>query len=220
MYYRFRRDDSRSKIIDEVQEENENGAEAEAKREQLKALWKTRNKNKKRIEGTDEDSLSQLIVLEGGEKSRSHDIRRRLEISCRSGSRESCFAHESKNPGKGVKRSAAEGSDAPEWIKQKMCLERRQQKRQCAISVANWTYETSRQVRKRQGAKQSKGRPNVSLGASCLIRKDRTVRTQEGLSTGRSSTGTAIPPRSNRSSGPTSFKGLLSFLGQQAQMDS
>lgn len=143
--HRFRRDDSRSKVVDdEVYTDNEDHKEAEiTRRVQQRALWKARQKFKVKVEQTDENSLSHFDLFADGEKkNRNYHIRKKLESSCRPTLRSKAEVPDKPKPdGKNKKRSANESNESvPEWVKQKTCLERRQRKRQRAVSVGNWSF--------------------------------------------------------------------------------
>ncbi|CAN8063328.1 unnamed protein product [Agarophyton chilense] len=74
----FQRDDSRSRIIDNINED----AEDDQKREKARALWKARQKAKAILQ-RDNDSLSKFDLFDSNSKSRSADFRQKLEKTCR-----------------------------------------------------------------------------------------------------------------------------------------
>lgn len=218
---RFRRDDSTSKVLDdEVCKENDDIG----KREQQRALWKARLRKRQEFEDQDENSLSHFDLFKSGTKSRNADIRKKIENACRSGT---ANPHVDVDKIKerikgGLKRLAVETDETHEWLKQKTYLERRQQKRQRAISVAKWSFDARKGSDKPQ-PKSSKGSSNAhtSLGASHLIRKNRTVEIRHVSTVVESTNNGSTRSKGNRrSKPPASFKGLLSILGQQAQADS
>lgn len=137
------------------------------------------------------------------------------------------------------KRNATEVDTMPDWLRQKACLERRQQKRHRSAAVANWTFgDQNSRSGKPSGPNSGKlnaksgsngGSVLTSLGASHAIRKNRSTAGNPVPSRPRN---TAIPPRqrnvgigagrfrqNGKSKSPASFKGLLSLLGQQAEKD-
>lgn len=153
-----------------------------------------------------------------GTKTRHEDIRRKIENACRSSAADIYAETEKKSDRtKGLKRLSADRDETHEWLKQKAYLERRQHKRQRAISVAKWSFEG----RKQSDKPQPRFSKHVSLGASHLVRKNRTVGIScaavvaEGSKNMCAKTSNA----KGRSKPPTSFQGLLSILGQQAQAD-
>lgn len=195
------------------------------KREQQRALWRARQKKRQEFEDKDENSLSHFDLFKSASKSRHDNIRRKIENACRSGTANPHVVadkNKERNRG-GLKRPIFESDETHEWLKQKIHLERRQQKRQRAISVAKWSFDERKECSKPK-AKLSKGSSGVhiSLGASHLIRKNREVGTQHvSAVVERTKTVRAKPNAGHkRSRPPASFKGLLSILGQQAQADS
>lgn len=175
------------------------------------------------MEQADDNSLCNFDLFADGEKNnRSHNIRKKLENSCRPALRIETDVPDQLNPdGKNKKRSANESNETvPEWVKQKTCLERRQRKRQRAVSVGNWSF-VSHGEREKAPPKSSKNAAaaKASLGASYLIRKNRSAGIQAPRTgSTRNMAGMSSSGR-GQSKPPASFKGLLSLLGKQAEMD-
>lgn len=188
------------------------------KRAQQRALWKARQRLKSKLSRTDDDSLGCLDLFGDGdsEKSRSEAIRKRLESACCPAEGVGANSNSNETDDKGKKRSTFE--DAPEWLKQKACLERRQLKRQRSIAVSNWSFDPlgSRDKSMSKPAK-SNSNSRLSLGASHVIRRNRTtvIQTSKSNIVIAKTKGVNLASASTRP--PTSFKGLLNVLGKQAE---
>lgn len=217
----FRRDDSKSRLMD-IEEDEGDGEQAIVEREKARALWKARQKFKMKLEREDENSLSRFDLFNDSAKNRGAKIRRKLERTCRSAP-VGDDGKDAKIGSAGVKRSASSANDsgAPEWARRKACLELKERKRQRSVSVGRWSF-ASHGAKERSGSAPIKGtgysgalpqtashaahKPRSRLGGVVMPQRVRPMR--------------PVRPEGNRvrsGNGPTSFKGLLSILGQQAE---
>lgn len=197
--YRFLRDDSKSKVID-VDEDDDVGDETT--REKARALWKARQKFRTELRERDESNSLSRFDLFSDTKNRSADIRSRLERSCRPAP-----LRDVTNVDKRKKRKR----ELPEWAWRKEILAQKEQKRRRAVSVGNWSFVMHG---KREEAEVKKTSARPSLGAAHLTKRSRT---RKAATPPRTRPPAASVPR--RSKGATSFKGLLSVLGNQASVE-
>lgn len=255
----FRRDDSRSVVIDDVKlDEDEEAKQHEARREQQRLLWKARQKFKSEMHQSNDDSLCHLDLFGDADKSKSKskliniNLRKKLESACRpatmrhdSGSvndedgaggkhkqDDGSRPHDKKNGKKRTVPGSSDDSALPDWLHEKACLERRQQKRRRSVAVANWSFDRLNTSRDKDGtsnggaAATKTGNKSstaiTSLGTtSNTVRKSRTtsgvtvsLRARQKRAAMRSTRAASSAGNSRNSA---SFKGLLSLLGQQAE---
>lgn len=230
--YRFLRDDSRSRYVEEDNDEDEgndaDGLTEAERREKARVLWKVRKKNKTSLFREDENSLSRFDIFDDPDKCRGANIRSKIESACRPVSTQDIHKRrpsknkEDKRNGS-LKRSAPWAADrsVPEWEKRKACMQQKARKRQRSVSVGKWSFaahgERPKASNKTTKIGFSSGN-STSLGATCLTRKSRPR-----LPAPRRDVKLGMGMKPNRSSkpskGPTSFKGLLSVLGEKAELD-
>lgn len=225
---RFLRDDSRSRFLDEGENEEQavdaDGKTAKERREKARALWKVRQKVKSSLFQEDENSLSRFDIFEDADKSRSAQIRLQIESACRPASLPEAAKRDhriSQNDkmGVGTKRKSPWVVDSvvPEWEKRKACMQQKDKKRRRSISVGNWSYTPHGEKAKppsRSGKPGSGSSTSASLGATCVARKTRpkvSLPRSNGLPSARS----AKHPEQKKTR--KSFKGLLRVLGEKAE---
>lgn len=187
-----------------------------------RALWRARQKTKMKLREDDGASLSRFSLFVDTESSRSEAIRTKLESSCRPVSEKRNDKGGLENSQKddrilGKRRAPGHSRDEqPTWAKRQACLEKKNEKRRHAVAVGKWSFSCHSDKIKTSNSKPKSS--SASVGPSFTARKDRS-KSNSGTVRTRPITKTK-PPRSTRQQQtPTSFKGLLSLLGQQAQTD-
>lgn len=209
--YRFLRDDSKSKFAREDDEENANPEEEEGRRDKARALWRARQKFKDCVQQEDDNSLSRFDLFKDRDDNRSQEIRQRLERAIRPASKRD-------DEDKGKKRKspwAQPESTVPEWKRRRACLEEKERKRAHAVSVGRWSFSShAKKEGKAEKRDQGDGKKvKQTLGASHIVRKNR----RREMPAPRKPPSRAGVQTSKPKKGPTTFKGLLSILGQQAK---
>lgn len=255
----FRRDDSRSVVIEDAKlDEDEEAKQHEARREQQRLLWKARQKFKSEMHQSNDDSLCHLDLFGDANKSKQKselvnvNLRKKLESACRpaamrhdsgsvndddisGGKHKHDDGNRPLDKKNGKKRTAPGSSDdsaLPDWLREKACLEKRQQKRRRSVAVANWSFDrlsTSKDKdRTSNGGVAATKTGNksstavTSLGTtSNTVRKSRTTSGVTVSLKARQKRAAITSTRASSSAGNSrnsaSFKGLLSLLGQQAE---
>eukprot|EP00178_Gracilaria_changii_P002275 TRINITY_DN13351_c0_g1_i6.p4 TRINITY_DN13351_c0_g1~~TRINITY_DN13351_c0_g1_i6.p4 ORF type:complete len:575 (+),score=122.78 TRINITY_DN13351_c0_g1_i6:28-1725(+) len=201
----FQRDDSRSKVVDDIEEDSDH----DQKREKARALWKARQKAKA-MRQQDTDSLSRFDLFDDQSVSRSADIRQKLEKACRRVSSKPLQNEVNKKR----KNPWSTDSTLSDWEKRRKSVLSVAVKKRKGVPVSNWSFAVHGHQDKT--SKKNVRQSNPSLGASFVHSRSRSrhVPVKEAHSTA------SLPPRkvSQASSrGPTSFKGLLTLLGKSAQ---
>lgn len=256
----FRRDDSRSAVIENVNlDEDEQAKQHEARREQQRLLWKARQKFKSEMHQSNDDSLCHLDLFGdvGKSKSKSElvnvNLRKKLESSYRpatmrngsgsvneeaSGGKpkqdDGSRPHDKRNGKKRTVPGSNDDSALPDWLREKACLERRQQKRRRSVAVANWSFDRLSTSRDKDGGTSNGAATSTKTGnksstaitslgtTSNTVRKSRTT---SGVTVSLKARQKRAAMRSTRvvassagnAKNSVSFKGLLSLLGQQAE---
>lgn len=212
-------------MIDATVVGGEEATYTEAKREQQRVLWKTRQKAKERFSQTDDDSLGYLELFgdDDNTKTCSQNIRKKLEKACRPAVKTSSGSLnlDMNQDGNGNSKKRPIPESVPEWLKQKACLERRQRKRQRSVAVANWSFDSLAAREKAMGklSKSSNSNSGPSLGASHVIRRSRTVMVENTKPRRVNIQKLAQIETRRQVKVPSSFKGLLHVLGKQAEKD-
>lgn len=211
---------------DENEETDENDEDNSNRREKARALWKTRQKTKTSLFQEDENSLSRFDIFGDTDESRSAHFRMKLESACRPVLQKGVGERsriDRDHRSSGMKRNTPWSSErsVPEWEKRNACFQQKQRKRQRSVSVGKWSFAAHGEKEK-VPSKASKIGPSgvgyASLGSTYLARKSRSRASALKRKQPSSAQSTKTPKRSS-SEGPTSFKGLLSILGNRAETD-
>lgn len=211
---------------EENEEADENDEDDANRREKARALWKTRQKTKISLFQEDENSLSRFDIFGDTDKSRSAHFRMQLENACRPVLQKDVDERsriDRDHRSTGVKRNDPWSSErsVPEWEKRNACFQEKQRKRQRSVSVGKWSFAAhgeKEKVPSKASKTGSSGAGNASMGSTYLARKSRS----RAIAPNRNQASSSRPaktPRRLSSKGPTSFKGLLSILGNRAETD-
>lgn len=205
---RFLRDDSKSRVLNDLEEDAENGQ----KREKARLLWKARQKAKAIRQRQDNDSLSRFDFLDKGAVTCSADIRHRLENACRRASAQP------RGDETGKKRKASwlkDSSTLSNWEKRRKSLQEVAAKKRKGVAVSNWSFASHGKAEKAPSKPVRTSTP--SLGASFVHSKSRSRHTPINNAGRQAASAPPRPVPGHNRRGPTSFKGLLTLLGKPAE---